>query len=251
MKLDIEFTDDAANQNLKALLVGFSGAGKTYAASRLPGRTLVISAEGGLLSLKPFKIASIDITTKLRTDAKGNAVIGEDGKPVRDPLDYPQRIEKLGSILKMLREKKEYDNIFLDSITEIAECVVACVQKEFPDRKDSLPMWGEYAKRMKSIVKSFRDLPGYNVFMTCLAEYDKDENNRRFIGCDVVGKAGRQLPQFFDEVFYVYRNAEGQHRFFTKKIDTNVSKDRSGKLDEDMPADLGIAMIKIFEKEKK
>jgi hypothetical protein len=243
MKLDIEYTNDASNQSIKALLVGFPGSGKTYQASKLPPKTLVISCEAGTLSLQDYKIPMINLNY--------NKVKKNDGTVVLEHLDAAGRLNKLGQIFNELKTKKEFDNIFLDSLTEVAETVLTVVQNEFPDRKDSFPMWGEYAKRMRRIVKSFRDLDGYNVFMTCLAEVDKDENNRRFIGCDVPGKIGKQLPQFFDEVLYLYMSPEGEHRFHTKKIDTNVSKDRSGKLDADMPADLGTVMIKIFEKQKK
>lgn len=235
-KLKITSTDDAANENIKALLFGFAGSGKTYSAASLPGKTLIISCEGGLLGLRGKNIPVFDLA------------IDDEGKPI---ADYALRIRRLGEVFTYLNTTKEYDNVFLDSMTEIAEMLVVIVQKEFPDRKDSFPMWAEYGKRMRAIVKNFRDLKGYNVFMTCLAETDTDENKRRFLACDMPGKIGKQLPQFFDEVLYVYRNAEGEHRYFTKRTDTNISKDRSGKLDDDMPADLGLVMLKIFDKDKK
>lgn len=242
MKLDIEYTDDAESQYVKCALVGFAGSGKTRSASTLPGRTLVISAEAGTRSLADFHIAYVNINS--------DKIKNSDGTVIHKPLSARERITKLGSILKYLRESNDYDNIYIDSITEISEQVLECVQIEFPDRKDSFPMWGEYGKRMRSIIKQFRDLQGYNVFMTCLAEYDQDENKRRFISCDVMGKIGKQLPQFFDEVLYTYVNAENEFRYFTKKTETGVAKDRSGKLDADMPADLGLVMLKINEKKK-
>lgn len=250
MKLDLQYTDTASNNSAKILIYAPSGQGKTHTASTLAGKTLVISLEAGHLTLRPFHIPMYNLNSKPLVDEKNKPVLGPTGIPLTTPLEPSERLEKLGAIYKSLKEKKEYDNIFIDSITELSECVLSIVQKEFPDRKDSFPMWGEYGKRMRSIIKSFRDLEGYNVIMTCLSEVDKDENNRRFMACDVAGKIGKQLPQFFDEVFYVYRNPEGDYRFYTKKTDTNVSKDRSGKLDEDIPADLGAAMLKIFENKK-
>jgi len=243
MKLDIEYTDDADSQSVKCLLVGFPGSGKTYSAVNLPGKTLIISAEAGTRSLADHHLAYININVE--------KVKNSDGTVTYKPLAARERIAKLGMVLKSLRESKEFDNVYIDSITEISEQVLECVQIEFPDRKDSFPMWGEYGKRMRSIIKQFRDLQGYNVFITCLAEYDQDENKRRFISCDVMGKIGKQLPQFFDEVLYTYVNAENEYRYFTKKTETGVAKDRSGKLDADMPADLGVVMLKINEKKQK
>lgn len=235
-KIKIQNTNDAVNPKVKCIIYGEAGTGKTTLAGTLPGKTLILSAEAGLLSLRGKSIDYVNINTS------------DDGSAIVEPS---ARINRLGAVFQMLRSETVYDNIFLDSITEIAEIMVASVQKEFPDRKDSFPMWGEYGKRMRSIVKSFRDLADYNVFMTCLSETDKDENARRFTACDVPGKIGKQLPQFFDEVFYSYVTPEGDYMLYTKKTETNQCKDRSGKLDAIMPADLGAVMLRIFEKKEK
>lgn len=233
-KIKIQNTNDAVNPCVKALIYGESGTGKTSLAGTLPGKTLVISAEAGLLSLRGKNIDYVNLNTD------------DEGKTLLTPQE---KIDRLVAVYKYLVATKVYDNVFLDSITEIAEMQVAVVQAEFPDRKDSFPMWGEYGKRMRAIVKRFRDLEGYNVYMTCLAELDKDENMRRFWSCDVPGKIGKQLPQFFDEVLMTFVQ-DGEYKLQTKKLETNMCKDRSGKLDAVEPADLGVLMLKIFDKPK-
>lgn len=233
-KPKIKNTKDTTGQRSKCLIYGDSGSGKTTLAGTLPSKTLIISAEAGLLSLAGKDIDYINLN------------VDDDGVTIKEPN---MRLARLGKIFEMLStDKPVYENVFLDSLTEIAECVISAVQLEFPDRKDSFPMWGEYAKRMRKIVKAFRDLENYNVFMTCLSDIDKDENNKRFVACDVPGKIGKQLPQFFDEVFYIYVTPEGERMLITQKTETLVCKDRSGKLDARMPADLGAVMLKMFER---
>jgi hypothetical protein len=143
-----------------------------------------------------------------------------------------------------------YKTICLDSLTEISEINVQKYQKIFPDRKDSFPMWGEYGKSMRDLVKHFRDLP-YNVFMTALSEPDKDETGKRFMGIDIAGSISKKIGQYFDLVLYVHVNAEGKRSIITRSTDTIQCKDRSGVLDPVEPPDLSVIMSKIMEEKIK
>ena len=216
----------------KALIMGESGSGKTFTASTIDGKVLVISAEKGTLCLADHAIDCLDLS------------VDDEGKPI---LEAKDRLTRLSGIFKLLQAGTSYTDVFLDSLTEVSELVITALNKEFPDRKDSLPMYGENAKRMTSIIKSFRDLP-YNVYMTCLAKSDKDENGRRFMGLSLTGKIADVAPQYFDFVFYVYPDeaaADGKRMFITRKSATNICKDRSGKLLPVEPADLGSIACKI------
>jgi hypothetical protein len=225
--------------HIKSTITAFSGAGKTTLAGTIPGRVIVISGEGGLLPLMGKNIPYLDISKN------------DKGEVLTSPA---ARIARLSDIFKWLhagcpddkgKPTNAYDTIFLDSLTEISELLVAKLNADFPDRKDSFPMWGEYGKVMRSIVKNFRDLP-YNVFMTVLAEPDKDDTGKRFIGMDVSGSIGKKLGQYFDLVLYLHVDAEGNRSLITRSTDTIQCKDRSGKLDPKEPADLGLIMSKIL-----
>lgn len=63
MAIEIKKVCDIVQENgIKCLLHGFSGSGKTYSISTIPGRVIVLSAESGLLSLKDFdNIDAIEI----------------------------------------------------------------------------------------------------------------------------------------------------------------------------------------------
>lgn len=236
----ISNSKDSASQFLKILVYGESGSGKTYLAKTLPlTTTLVISAESGLLSLSGAPLDYIDIAK----NDKGELIPKE------------KRIDRLGEVYKFLQTEeaqKKYKWIFLDSLTEILQNLTEKLHLEFPDRKDSLVFWSEYAKRARGIVKAYRDLPNYNVVMTALAIVDKDDNNRRFMAIDISGRLASQLGQFFDEVFYlrVIEDEEGKIKraLLTSKTDTYMAKDRSGKLDLYEQPDLSLIANKIWGK---
>jgi hypothetical protein len=197
--------------------------------------TLIISAECGLLSLADKEIDMIDLSI----DDNGNLIPKE------------KRIERLKQVYSYLltEEARKYKWVFIDSLSEIAQNLMESLYLEFPDRKDSLPMYGENSKRMRSIIKSFRDLPGYNVVMTCLSEIDKDENNQRFIGVQMVGKISQVIPAFFDEVFYLHvaKQEDGsyQRSLITGRTEKLIAKDRSGKLEQYEKPNLQIIANKI------
>lgn len=223
LKMKILNTKNIGQDSLKILVYGESGSGKTSLAKTIKEPTLIISAESGLLSLRGSEIDVIDLTT----DDSGQ------------PIAKDKRILKLSEVYKFLTTKEareKYKWIFIDSLTEISENVMEALNVEFPDRKDSLVMFGENFKRMRAIVKSFRDLPGYNVVFTALSATDKDENSVRFLGPLLTGKISTQLPAYLDEVYYMHvqKNDDGSlsRLLVTEKSDKLVAKSRSGSLNK-------------------
>jgi phage nucleotide-binding protein len=215
--MEIKKTSAKDALRISSLIYGKSGSGKTTLASTLEGKTLVISAESGLLSLSDFEIDYVEITS----------------------------IKELGDIVTKLEGGSEYQNIFLDSLTEVAQILVSELQKKFPDRKDSFPMWGEYTVMIRKIIKRFRDLSPYNVFITALDKVEVDELNNRFVIPDMNGKIAAQVVQFFDEVFYLVVNKDGERKLLTGSSEKVLVKDRSGKLEQYEPPVLKDIVAKI------
>jgi len=244
----VENTSTQENTTIKALVYGLSGTGKTTSAGTLQGKTLIISCESGLMPLMGKSIDVLDIS-RSAPDKEGKRTV------LTDPA---ARIARLSEIFKWIHEgaldksgkPSGYVNVFVDSLTEISELLIQKLNKEFPDRKDSFPMWGEYSKIMRSIVKNFRDLP-VNVFMTVLAKPDKDDVGKRYMGFDVSGSIGDKLPQYFDLVLYIHVDSERKRTFITGSTDTLMCKDRSNKLLPQEPVDLGVIASKILIKQEK
>ena len=234
--MKIESTENFGIDRVKVFVYGPSGSGKTYLAKSIPGSGLIISAEAGLLSLRGTKIPVIDITK----NDKG------------DMIPKEKRIERLGEVFSYLNTPeavKLYDWIFLDSLTEVAQNLVEMLAIEFPERKEALPMWGEYNKRLRSIIKSFRDIPHYHVVMTALSSVEKDENLKSVHFVDINGKIATQIPQYFDEVFFCElseANGEKKVTIRTCNTDKSTGKDRSGTLLPMESGDMGVIFKKII-----
>lgn len=221
---------------IKILILGESGVGKTKLAATIGEPTLIISAEAGLLCLADSDIDVIDISR----DDKQN------------PVPTDKRIDRLREAYAYLLTKEARDKyrwIYIDSLTEISQNLVEQLQREFPERKDALVLWGEYAIKQKAIIKLFRDLPYYNVVFTALVTTNQDELNRKYLGVDIAGKIAHRVPALLDIVLYMQavKQEDGTVKrvLCTLKDDRYIAKDRSGKLNQYEPADLGLIIKKI------
>lgn len=234
--MQIQSTKNLFSDRLKILIYGFSGVGKTTLARTTGEPTVILSAEAGLLSLTDSAIDVIDLTV----DDTG-ALLPPDGRRNRLAAAY--------KYLNTDEARKRWKWVFIDSLTEINASILESLSGMYPDRKDALVMYGENHKRMKGLITNFRDLPHYNVVFTALAIDDKDDNNKRFIGCDLVGKISQKIHGYFDEVFYLRmaKSDEGEYirQLITQPTDHFTCKDRSGKLSPIEPPDLSLIAAKI------
>ena len=237
--MKIRTTKEQSQNTIKMLIYGESGSGKTSLAATLSEPTLIISSEAGLLCLGN-KEKAIDVIDISKTD---------DDKVIKKEMRINRLLEAY-SFVNQPEVQKKYKWLFIDSLTEISQNMIEALYREFPDRKDSLVMYGENSKRIRGLVKSFRDLPHYNVVFTALPIIEKDENNMRFTSISMVGKIACNLPAMFDEVFYLdviesEDRKEKQRVLMTQKKSGIICKDRSGMLDEFEPANLDHITKKI------
>lgn len=224
MALNFSTTDKASAQHgIKALVYGKSGAGKTYLASTAPS-PIVLSAESGVLSLRGFAIPMIHIT----------------------------RVEDLTEAYEWLTRSKDaqqFQTIYIDSISEIGEVVLANARRQVKDPRQA---YGELIDKMLTTLKAYRDLPNKHVVMSAKQEPTKDElTGIVTYGPSMPGnKLGPQLPYLFDEVFRlgINKTPQGeQFRFIQTAPDLQYdAKDRSGALDPIEPPDLTHIFNKIL-----
>ena len=221
MAINLRNTNTVAINGLKVLVYGEAGAGKTTLIKTLR-KPLILSAEGGLLSLRKENLPFIEIHTV---------------EELRDAAKW----------LETSAEAKQFESVALDSISEIAE-VVLSTEKAL--NKDGRAAYGNMNDVMTKIIRSFRDLPNKHVYFSAKIEKAQDEMNQMLYAPSMPGKTLTQsLPFFFDEVFAlrVGRNDKGETRrmLMCRPDGMWTAKDRAGALEAWEPADLGAVIAKI------
>lgn len=229
----------ASDHGVKILTYGESGAGKTLLCATAP-RPVIISAESGLLSLARQNLE--------RIYGKNAPGITYD-IPVFRVTTVQQLSEAFSYFANPAsRARDHFSTICLDSISEIAEIVLANAKATVKDPRQA---YGELIEKLLDTTKKFRDLSGFNVFVSAKQEAVKDE----FTGVVKYGpampgsKLGPQLPYLFDEVFRIGKSktaAGVPYRYLQTDGDMQyVAKDRSGMLAELEPPNLSHIISKI------
>lgn len=219
--MNITTTKNYASNGIKILVHGQAGIGKTCLCASLPD-PIILSAESGLLSL-----ADVDI-----------------------PVIAVKTIDDLAEAYNWLvksEEARRYKSVCLDSISEIAEVVLA---NEKNNEKDMRKAYGNLQDIMADLLRSFRDLSERNVYFSAKQERVQDDNGRLLFGPSMPGqKLAQQIPYLFDEVFcyQMIRDENGvpQRKLLTQPDGISVAKDRSGKLDIWEAPNLGVIIDKI------
>ena len=123
-------------QGAKLLVYGISGAGKTTLCKTVPGKTLVVSMEACLLSIK---------------DAKNvNAI------EVKDAAEVMHLHDALKSVTF------QYDTVVLDSVSEISEILLTWEKSR---SKDPRMAYGNVQESVTNLMRAFRDLNMHVLFL--------------------------------------------------------------------------------------
>ena len=221
MAINVKTTGSLAANGVKVLVYGQAGAGKTSLVKTLP-KPIVLSAEGGLLSIQDADLPFIEISDM-------------------------ETLKEAYSWLAASEEAQQYQSVALDSISEIAEVVLNAEKKA---TKDPRQAYGAMQEQMADIIRAFRDLPGRHVYMSAKLEKTQDEMGRVLYAPSMPGnKTGQALPYFFDEVLAlrVEKDGEGvtQRALMCDSDGLWLAKDRSGKLEAWEAPDLGAIIAKM------
>jgi hypothetical protein len=200
-------TKNYGTDGVKVLVYSPPGFGKTRLCATAPN-PFIISAEGGLLSLREYDIPSVEITSV---------------KMLNESYRWATESE----------EAKQFDTICLDSITDVAEVLLGEYKKE---EKDPRQAYGRLNDDMAGIIRSFRDLKGKHVYFT--AKQTKFTDEKTGLTTYMPGMPGKTLLNglsfFFDEVFCI-RTGQLDDGTLYKYLQTYAdfqydAKDRSGAL---------------------
>ena len=213
----------AVGNGVKCLVYAPAGTGKTVLLATAPN-PVVISAESGLLSLSKKNLIKM---------------FGEDDPTIT--YDLPIIEVKTYADLLAARawcdtaEAHQFSTICIDSITEIAEVVLNNAKKE---SKDPRQAYGVLIEKMTDTLKSFRDLAGFNIYMSSKQAYIKDavDGTSKYGPMMPGNNLPQAIPYLFDEVFNlgIGKTEEGEtYRYLRTQPDMQYeAKDRSGTLDE-------------------
>lgn len=215
MAIKILSTADFSSGNgWKGVVYGGPGIGKTSLV-KTADKSIILSAEKGLLSLKKFDFPYIEIKT---------------------PNDIDEAYNWLCSA-----KAKEFKTIFLDTVSEVSEVLLSDFLINGDDiikgpLKDARQGYRMMAQAMMPMIRKYRDIPGKNVIFLAKLEVKEDENtgilhHRPMIPGNVVKN---QLPYMFDGVF-LYDQIKDKDKNDVRVFQTGnsigkVGKDRSGNL---------------------
>lgn len=212
MPLKITSTKDAHLEGVKLLIYGASGAGKTVLCSTAPN-PLIISSESGLLSLAGKDIPVAEISNE---------------RDLKEAYTYAA--------------KSDFDTICLDSVSDIAETILAEYKGLFTDGRQA---YGKLNDIMGEYIRKFRDLKGKNVYFTA-KEAKVDVNNVVIHQPMMPGQnLTNSLPYFFDCVIRLEANRKGERKLHTISTATQVCKDRSNRLDKTEEPNLKVLFDKM------
>lgn len=198
----------SVKEGVKVLVYGGAGTGKTRLATTAP-RPIILSAEKGLLSIKKERMPYIAISSY-------------------------KELEEASLWAFQSAEAKKYDTFCLDSVSEIAEVVLA---DELDKSKDPRKSYPNYQGSMMGIFRAFRDLPQKHIYFIAKETKIKDTLGSVSYGPDFPGnKLPEAAPYFFDEVFRLitftdHATQQTSNALKTRKDNTSEGKDRSGMLD--------------------
>jgi hypothetical protein len=224
MAIKIQNTSDIKINGVKTIVYGGAGVGKTRLCASAP-TPIIISAESGLLSLADGSVDFIEIT-KLKE------------------LDEAYRWAKSSE------EAAKYETLCLDSLSEIAEVLVAELKPQF---KDARQAYGALADAMMPMLRKFRDLEGKNtVFTAKLIQTTDEESGVTSQQLLMPGKVlGYQIPYMVDELFCMQVDRKGAPFLQTAPDRMRFCKDRSGALDNPETPDMSVIINKIMTKGNK
>lgn len=212
--------------------------GKTMLSATLP-TPIIISAEKGLLSLSRENIE--------RVWGVGTQGISYDINVIQiENFD-----DFKGAYNWLVQNPQYYESIAIDSISEIAETILADEKKK---AKDGRKAYGEMQEQIIEWVKKYRDfpIPEKHVYMTAkLGMFTDMLTNIVKYGPGAPGqKLGPELPYIFDEIFFLGIKTDLATSQKTRYLKTDAdeqygSGDRSGRLDPLEFPHLGYIINKI------
>lgn len=226
----------SAASGIKLTVYGRSGVGKTVLLSTAPN-VVIFSAESGLLSLRKIIEERRRLLNNPRYDIPA--------WPIRNLAD----LNAAYAWMQSSREARQFQTFGLDSVSEIAEQILADEKKKTRDPRQA---YGVLIDEVLATFRKFRDFAGPNVVFLAKEEMIKHgiTGAIRYMPMFPGQALTPQTPYLFDEVFnlFVGKTTEGKEfrALRTQPDHEYEAKDRSGRLDPIEWPDLSYIFTKIM-----
>lgn len=211
-------TQAVKDNGIKILVHALAGAGKTVLCATTGVKTLMISAEGGLLSI----VGAVDTGLLPESVLEDMEVL-----EINNITDLDEAYN--------YAVRNNHSWVAIDSISEIADVLLSNELDKSPDPRQA---YGALINEMGKILRKFRDIPGKNVIMTCKQQRQKDDDTglTMYLPSMPGAKLHQSIPYLFDEVFTIRmvkdEETKADYRMLQTSRDRNYeAKDRSGKLE--------------------
>jgi hypothetical protein len=250
----------AEKRGAKILIVGVSGIGKTSLLRTLSAEmlatTLLVDIECGDLAVRDLPVASV--RPRRWEECRDLACVLGGFNPAL-PATAAYSEAHFNEVMKNseLARLVSYTTLFVDSLTAAARLSFACAEQQ-PEatsdrgRKDLRAIYGVHARSMLGWLNQLQHARGRNVCFVAVLEKNVDDFNVATWQPQIEGgKTGRELPAIVDEIVTMASIDFGDRKPVRAFVCTNPNpwgypaKDRSGKLDELEPPNLGALLEKL------